>query len=224
MSDERTPVVLDPLEHDPVAYEQHEDKMPSAPPAGSVLALLDADVQADMDESTVILPVGRSSRLCARYRPLTDQEAEKLSRLAEKAVADARKKKTSDEDDEADSEGVKLAALTLVMGCVELLWKDDPAAEPAETTVRPLVDVLAEQGVDTRGSAPLRFDRRFAEVRGLQIPSPVNSVDVVLELHRWRFGRDGKSNLAPLGHAMTAYQRFASSTRQAAEDRVLGES
>lgn len=172
-----------------------------APSEGSILGRLRADQERQRRESSIVLPVGRSDVLAARYRALSDEEQAKIRRRI-KSRAKVRKG-----DDE--SLAVETAALTLVLACVEVLWVGDGPAVP-------LVNALAKDGVDTEGEAPLRFDRRLARVIGLPLDEDASTVDVVIALHTWE-DEDGNSNVLPL---MSVTERYGAFLSGEAEDSL----
>ena len=147
---------------------------PATPRKGSFLAGLQAARDADLGGApTKVLLVGSSSQLAARYRVLLREEQEQVAARQRKLEHDVKHSRGTLT---AADVAVDMASFSLALACVELVAVEG-------RTVRPLVDVLAEEGEDTEGTEPLRFDRRTARVLGWEHEATAKSADICEAMH-----------------------------------------
>jgi hypothetical protein len=195
MTDDDTRVIIDPNDDD-IPDTPAPARAPVAP-ASSILANIRQETIDQARDSTLVLSVGRSMVLGARYRVLEQDEIDTIGARATKVAKLERRK----------IEATDLTANLLAEACVELVWIDgwDEKSEPPS-----LVDVLAADGVDTQGDEPMRYDARTVSVLGLDLQPDdrghVVPADVVIETHTWRTPRG--SNLLPLAARAKSYDEW----------------
>lgn len=151
---------------------------------GSILGAVRAEVAEATEQTTRDLPVGKSGRLYARYRALTEDERTEFETAARHRQRLRRKiDRNGGDDGVAEREA---AALLLAKCCEMLLWLRD------DGSLVPLHEALAEEGVEAPG--PLRYNAEMVAVLDLadelRLPTDrtPSSVEIVTSLHRW--GKD----------------------------------
>jgi len=211
VSEHRPPVTLDldspqAVEVDEVATSAPLEPAADGPRPGSLLARLHAERDELIGDASTVVRVGRHTMLAARYRALTQDEQADIAKREQRRTAQLRRAGLAEKLDVA----AESAALTLARACVELLWVEDGSTSPA-------VAALAADGVDTQGAGALRYDRRSAQVLGLDLGEQVSSVEVVLALHEF------SGSHMPVFNALAKYSEWLNGERDAVLDELLDE-
>lgn len=178
----------------------------AAPRAGSFVAQLHAARDATLAGApTKVLLVGSSAQLAARYRVLNRDEQEQVAarqRKLEHEIKHSRGKLT------AADVAVDMASYSLALACVELV-----AVEGRK--VRPLIDVLREDGLDTEGDDPFVFDRRTARILGWDHDPGAGSAAICEAMH------DPDGSAAMLMRVARRYGDWVSGAESSALEETL---